>query len=119
MTLWQAIEAAGRNGAGSTVSGASDSVPGVSSPPLQSPALQRAARRERDRLLAETRRIERRLEGLEDERARLREEPARVLAERAGPGIPVHYAKWHDWMIEEGFVVLGKRPKSTFLTGAS
>jgi hypothetical protein len=51
--------------------------------------------------------------------ARLREEAARVLLQRAGPGVHVHYAKWHDWMIEEGFVVLGKRPKSTFLTGAS
>jgi hypothetical protein len=51
--------------------------------------------------------------------ARLREEATRVLYERAGPNAPVHYAKWHDWMVEEGFVVLGKRPKSTFLTGVS
>lgn len=51
--------------------------------------------------------------------ARLREEAARVLLERAGPDAPVHYAKWHDWVVDEGFVVLGKRPKSTFLTGAT
>src|SRR4051812_17845338 len=58
----------------SALSELSASVPGVPASPLQSPSLQRAARRERDRILADVRRIERRLEHLELERERLREE---------------------------------------------
>jgi septal ring factor EnvC (AmiA/AmiB activator) len=155
----QEHEAGARGTSGLSTSGASASVPAVSAPPLQSASLQRAALRERDRILADARRIEQRLERLEQERerlrdevralhghlavldqvlqgrptgaaqsassgvvlrgARLREEATRVLLERAGPNVQVHYAKWHDWMIDEGFVVLGARPKSTFLTGAS
>jgi hypothetical protein len=131
----------------------------MASKPLQSPALQRAASRELERLVAEQRRIEQRLEALEDERAKLRdeqrslsghaallkevlgggrsaavaqasagvvlrgaklrEEAARVLLKRAGPNKAAHYATWLDWVVEDGFIVLGKRPKSTFLTGAT
>jgi hypothetical protein len=158
--LRQALEANGRSGDRFAPSAPSGSIPVVPAPPLQSPALQRAARREHDRIVAEARKIERRLEKLDQEKERLREhlrslhghlavldqvldgrpgeasnvpppsgvvlrgaelreEAARVLLERAGPRVLVHYAKWYDWMIDEGFVVLGQRPKSTFLTGAS
>jgi septal ring factor EnvC (AmiA/AmiB activator) len=157
--LYRLLVAANRHRSDSTSSSPSDWLPGMAAQPLQSPALQRAARRELDRLLADQRRIEQRLEAIDNERAhlreelrvigeqsalleavlgggkpagaapasagvvlrgaRLREEAARVLLSRAGPNVPVHYATWHDWLAEEGFVVLGKRPKSTFLTGAS
>lgn len=51
--------------------------------------------------------------------ARLRQEATRILAERVGVRTPIHYRDWYDLVIGEGFVVVGKRPLSTFLTGAS
>ena len=50
---------------------------------------------------------------------RLRQEATRVLAERVGVRTPIHYREWYDLVIGEGFIVVGKRPLSTFLTGAS
>ena len=47
------------------------------------------------------------------------EEASRILAERVGVRTPIHYRDWYDLVIGEGFVVVGKRPLSTFLTGAS
>jgi hypothetical protein len=51
--------------------------------------------------------------------ARLREEAVRVMAEQVGVRRPIHYRDWYDLVVAEGFVVIGKRPLSTFLTGVS
>jgi hypothetical protein len=48
--------------------------------------------------------------------AQLREQAARVLAEKVGVRTQVQYRDWFRWMEEAGFVVLGKRPRATFLT---
>jgi hypothetical protein len=96
----------------------------------------RAVEREREQLRAELRdlreqavlleRIAGREQGRESDAAgvvlrgaRLREEAARILVEEVGLDRRIHYRDWYGLMAKAGFVVLGKRPLSTFLTGAS
>lgn len=51
--------------------------------------------------------------------ARLRQEAARIMAERVGIRTPIHYREWYQLVLAEGYIVVGKRPLSTFLTGAA
>jgi hypothetical protein len=47
----------------------------------------------------------------------LRVEAGRLLMETVGPHRTTHYRQWFEMVAEAGFVVLGKRPQATFLTG--
>lgn len=47
---------------------------------------------------------------------RLREEATRILLERRGLCVPIHYREWFDLLAEEGVTVAGKDPLATFLT---
>lgn len=46
----------------------------------------------------------------------LREAAARILLERRGPGVPIHYREWYELLTEDGLVAGGKDPLATFLT---
>lgn len=48
--------------------------------------------------------------------SRLRLEAARVLMRELGPNHLTHYRSWYQDFIRAGFLILGKRPESTFLT---
>ena len=47
---------------------------------------------------------------------RLREEATRILLERRGVRVPIHYRDWFALLGEEGVEVGGKDPLATFLT---
>jgi hypothetical protein len=47
---------------------------------------------------------------------RLREEATRILLERRGLRVAVHYREWFALITEEGMTVAGKDPLATFLT---
>lgn len=48
--------------------------------------------------------------------SRLRLEATRVLMHEIGPNRPTHYRSWYELFVRAGFLILGKRPESTFLT---
>ena len=48
--------------------------------------------------------------------SRLRLEATRVLMQEIGPNQPTHYRSWYELFVRAGFLILGKRPESTFLT---
>jgi hypothetical protein len=50
---------------------------------------------------------------------RLREEATRILLERRGVGVAIHYREWFELLIDEGLEVGGKDPLATFLTSVS
>lgn len=50
---------------------------------------------------------------------RLREEAVRILVERHGLGVPIHYRRWYELLREAGLRVFGKDPQATFLTEIS
>src|SRR4051812_40029552 len=47
---------------------------------------------------------------------RLREEATRILLDRRGLRVAIHYRKWFELLEEEGVKVAGKDPLATFLT---
>lgn len=47
---------------------------------------------------------------------RLRDEAVRVLVERHGMRLPIHYREWYALLRAEGLVATGKDPLATFLT---
>lgn len=47
---------------------------------------------------------------------RLREEAARILLERRGLRVPIHYREWFELVTADGVTVVGKDPLATFLT---
>lgn len=47
---------------------------------------------------------------------RLREEAARILLERRGLRVAIHYREWFELLREQGIEVAGKDPLATFLT---
>lgn len=46
----------------------------------------------------------------------LRDAAARILMQRRGPGVPIHYREWYELFIESGLAAGGKDPLATFLT---
>jgi hypothetical protein len=51
--------------------------------------------------------------------AQLRRTAVEILAGRVGSHRAVHYRDWFSWLLESGFVVLGRRPDAAFLTAIS
>ncbi len=72
--------------------------------------------RELDELLGRSPQLRLDLQTTRLQGQRLRQEAARILLERRGLGVPIHYRDWFALLTESGLSVTGKDPLATFLT---
>jgi hypothetical protein len=72
--------------------------------------------RELDELLGRAPQLRLDLQTRQLQGQRLREEAARILLERRGLRVPIHYRDWFDLLTADGVTVAGKDPLATFLT---
>jgi hypothetical protein len=72
--------------------------------------------RELDELLGRAPQLRLDLQTTQLQGQRLREEAARILLERRGLRVPIHYREWFALVTGDGLTVAGKDPLATFLT---
>ena len=72
--------------------------------------------RELDELLGRAPQLRLDLQTKQLQGQRLREEAARILLERRGLRVPIHYREWFTLVTDDGVTVAGKDPLATFLT---